>query len=149
MNGGNILQEQKLLSFQANEFVLKVFSLHETTVLTLHLQVLLGLEIFHGRMIHDTHHRNPIILPGHGEGQSARHGEHLIESVLYCGLACGRQLQTFSFSDQKSPHTQEENGSETCLSEGLEAINCSSTNILQRLPFLRGSIFCAHVQKVG
>lgn len=57
-------------------------------ILTLNLQVLLSLEVFDGRMIHDADDRNAVILPADGEGQPAGHCVHLIVGQLNSGFPC-------------------------------------------------------------
>lgn len=57
-------------------------------ILTLNLQVLLSLEVFDCRMIHDADDRNAVILPADGEGQPAGHCVHLIIGQLNSGFPC-------------------------------------------------------------
>lgn len=60
----------------------------EPEPLTLNLQVLLGLEVFDRRVVHDADHRHAVVLPADGEGQAAGDGVHLVVAQLHSGLPC-------------------------------------------------------------
>lgn len=61
----------------------------ERELLTLHLQVLLRLEVFDGGMVHDAQHGHAVVLPADGERQPAGDRVHLVVGQLHPGLPCG------------------------------------------------------------
>lgn len=58
-------------------------------VLTLHLQVFLGLEVLDCRVVHDANDRYAVVLLTDGERQPAGHCVHLVVGQLHSGLPCG------------------------------------------------------------
>lgn len=63
----------------------------EPELLTLHLQVLLRLEVFDGGMVHDANHGHAVVLPADGERQPAGDRVHLVVGQLHPGLPCGEE----------------------------------------------------------
>lgn len=59
-------------------------------VLTLHLQVLLCLEVLDSRMVYDANHRHAVVLLADGERQAAGYCVHLVVGQINSGLAYGR-----------------------------------------------------------
>lgn len=91
------------------------FSLIWAGALTLNLQVLLGLEVFDRRVVHDADHRHAVVLPADGEGQAAGDGVHLVVAQLHSGLPCrggggGRQQRHQDVKGGKPKTTQDWRG---------------------------------------
>lgn len=58
-------------------------------VLTLHLQILLSLEVLDCRMVHDADDRHAVVLLADGEREPAGYRVHLVVGQLHPGLPCG------------------------------------------------------------
>lgn len=82
----------------------------ERELLTLHLQVLLRLEVFDGGMVHDANHGHAVVVPADGERQPAGDRVHLVVGQLHPGLPCGEEARRGDVKANRRQHGRRSKG---------------------------------------